>query len=221
MTMIRPKILRGAFVEYGFSLPPLLFAFQWNPETLTRSRTASYKAPAADGSSGESGGCVARGEAQERSALAKTTVSAESISLKIVLDATDDLNDGDGLTQQFGIGPQLSVLELMMYPKSDQLFGLPVGNLLGDASQFGSAQAKVIPIVLFVWGRKRVIPVVITSMQITEQEYFPDLNPRRAEIAVQLQVLEGLNLPYLYYHGWRMALSALNLANIGDFADVL
>jgi hypothetical protein len=66
-----------------------------------------------------------------------------------------------------------------------------------------------------------VMPVVMTSLQITEQEFFPDLNPKRVQIAVQLKVLEGFNPPYLYSHGWRMALGAMNLGNIGDFADVL
>jgi hypothetical protein len=137
------------------------------------------------------------------------------------LDATDDLNEGDGLTQQFGIGPQLSVLELMIYPKTDQLFGFPIGNLIGGTDQFGAAQAKTIPILLFVWGRKRVLPVIMTNMQITEQEFFPDLNPKRAQVAVTLQVLEGFNPPYLYSHGWRIALGAMNLKNIGDIKSVL
>jgi hypothetical protein len=214
---IRPKLLRGAFVEYGLSLPPLAFAFQFNPETLSRGRTASYQAP---GAGGGTSGCRNRSEAQERSCLAQVTVSAESIGLTLQLDATDDLDEGKGLAQQFGVGPQLSVLELMIYPKTDQLFGFPIGNLVGGTDQFGAAQARTIPIILFIWGRKRVVPVIITSMQITEQEYFPDLNPRRAQVAVQLQVLEGFNPPYLYYHGWRVALGAMNLANIGDLGNV-
>lgn len=214
----RPKLLRGAFVEYGLSLPPLLFAFQFNPETLTRSRTASYTAGGADGS-GE--GCRDGNEAQQRACMSQVQVSEENISLTLQLDATDDLNSGEGLAGQFGIGPQLSVLELMIYPKTDQLFGFPIGNLLGATDQFGAAQAKTIPILLFVWGRKRVMPVVMTSLSITEQEYFPDLNPKRASVAVQLKVLEGFNPPYLYSHGWRTALAAMNLGNIGDFLSVL
>lgn len=217
MSPIRTKVLRGALVEYGLSLPPIVFTFQYNPESLSRGRTASYTAPGAGDSSD---GCRERSEAQERSRLAQVSVTAESISLTLQLDATDDLDAGDGLTRQFGIGPQLAALELMIYPKTDQLFGLPIGNLVGGSDQFGAAQAKAIPILLFIWGRKRVLPVVMTSQQITEQEFFPDLNPKRAQVAVQLQVLEGFNPPYLYSHGWRTALSAMNLANIGDLANV-
>jgi hypothetical protein len=218
---IRPKLLRGAFVEYGLSLPPLLFAFQFNPETLTRGRTATYQARGAGGTGTESGGCRDGSEQMDRSCLAQVSVTEENISLTLQLDATEDLDSGDGLTQTFGVGPQLSVLELMIYPKTDQLFGLPIGNLLGTTDQFGAAQAKVIPILLFIWGRKRVLPVVMTSLQITEQEYFPDLNPKRASVAVQLKVLEGFNPPYLYTHAARMLLAATNLAHIGDFSSVL
>ena len=34
----QPKVLRGAFVEYGLSLPPLVVVFQFNPLQLSRSR---------------------------------------------------------------------------------------------------------------------------------------------------------------------------------------
>jgi len=215
----RPKVLRGALVEYGLSLPPLAFVFQFNPETLTRSRTADWQAPGG-GDSSDGVTCRDASEETSRSCLARVRVSAETISLTLQLDATDALNDGDGLAKVWGVGPQLSVLELMIYPKTDQLFGLPIGNLLGAADQFGAAQAKTIPILLFIWGRKRVMPVVMTSMRITEQEFFPDLNPRRAQVAVELKVLEGFNPPYLYYHGARIVQAASNLANIGDFANV-
>lgn len=218
---IRPKLLRGAFIEYGLSLPPLAFAFQFNPETLSRGRTATFTPRGAGAAGTEGGGCREGSEQMDRSCMAQVSVSEENISLTLQLDATEDLDSGDFFTKQFGVGPQLSVLELMIYPKTDQLLGLPIGNLLGTTDQFGAAQAKVIPILLFVWGRKRVLPVVMTSLQITEQEYFPDLNPRRASVAVQLKVLEGFNPPYLYTHAARMMLAATNLAHIGDFKSVL
>src|SRR4249920_1115653 len=109
---LRPdKLLKGAFVEYGLSLPPIAFAFQFNPETLSRGRTASYTPAGADGSAGA--GCREGSEAQQRSCLAQVTVSEETIGLTLQLDATDDLDDGQTLPREFGIGPQLSALELM------------------------------------------------------------------------------------------------------------
>ena len=96
---IRPKLLRGAFIEYGFSLPPLAFAFQFNPETLTRGRTATYTARGAGGTGTDGGGCREGSEQMDRSCLAQVSVTEENISLTLQLDATDDLDSGDGLTQ--------------------------------------------------------------------------------------------------------------------------
>src|SRR3954451_7845830 len=41
----KPRILRGAFVEFGLSLPPLVVVFQFNPMQLTRSRDLSFEYP--------------------------------------------------------------------------------------------------------------------------------------------------------------------------------
>lgn len=211
MSSLRPKVQRGALVEYGLSLPPLLFNFQFNPEAITRSRTASWQAGGADGSGH---GCREGSEEMQRACLAQVQVSEETLSLELTMDATDDLNDGSGLAGEFGIAPRLATLELMIYPKTDELFGFPIGNLVGGASLFGAAQAKAIPILLFIWGRSRTYPVVMTSLSITEREHFPDLSPKRATASVQLKVLEGFNPPYLYTHGWRTALAAMNLGNL-------
>ncbi len=41
----KPKILRGAFVEYGLSIPPLFVVFQFNPVQLTRNRSLTITSP--------------------------------------------------------------------------------------------------------------------------------------------------------------------------------
>ena len=33
------KVMRGILVEYAVSIPPLVLSFEFNPETLSRSRT--------------------------------------------------------------------------------------------------------------------------------------------------------------------------------------
>src|ERR1700758_4885167 len=95
---IRPKLLRGAFIEYGLSLPPLAFAFQFNPETLSRGRTATFTPRGAGGSGTEGGGCREGSEQMDRSCMAQVSVSEENISLTLQLDATEDLDSGDALT---------------------------------------------------------------------------------------------------------------------------
>ncbi len=75
--------------------------------------------------------------------------------------------------------------------------------------------------ILFIWGRKRVLPVNINSMNITETEFSTDLNPIRATVSVSLTVIEGPNIPYTYSKAMKEAMSVLNLANITDIADVV
>ena len=151
------------------------------------------------------------------------TVRQETLGFDIRLDATDKLNDGDGITEQFGIAPQLSTLELMMVPKNQSLLGGAVSALLGGAPKdfafFDSDKNP--PVILFVWGRKKILPINITNMSIKEEEFSTDLNPTRATVTVSLEVIEGANAPFLYTKALKEVMSVLNLANIGDLANTM
>lgn len=239
----QPKILRGAFVEYGLSLPPLFVVFQFNPVLITRTRTASAGGAGA-GAGGNSP--AARCETQRQQMVQNTSlvkqvaanksklftdfrsgqslnVTQETISFDIRLDATDKLNRGDGITEQFGIAPQLSTLELMITPKNQSVLGGLATALLSSATPGFAffSEDKNPPIILFIWGRKKVLPVNITNMSIKEEAFSTDLNPTRATITVSLEVIEGPNLPFLYTKTLKEVMSALNLANVADIANTI
>ncbi len=218
----KPKILRGAFVEYGLSLPPLFVVFQFNPLQLQRNRSLSFSVPGETATTPRNQ-TLHHTEAdllkiQERQLV---TVPEETISFDIRLDATDDLNDGDAITEQFGLSPQLSTLELMVHPKEESLIAQALGALLGSSGGFSFTKGANPPLILFIWGRKRVLPVNLTSLNITETEFSTDLNPIRATASVSLKVIEGKNLPYMYSKAMKEVMSVLNLANIADIADVV
>jgi Contractile injection system tube protein len=222
------KILRGAFVEFGISLPPLIVVFQFNPLTITRTRTASVSQPETPGKNRASNEDFIKQISADK--LFKNlrngqilTVKQQTLSFDIRLDATDKLNDGDTITEQFGVAPQLSTLELMMLPKSQSLLGGAVAALLGGSTNsFSFADdAKNPPVILFIWGRKKVMPVNITNMTIKEEEFSVDLNPIRATVTVSLEVIEGPNAPFLYTKALTEVMSLLNLANIGDIANTI
>lgn len=218
----KPKILRGAFVEYGLSLPPLVVVFQFNPEKLTRNRSLTFTIPGETTKTPRSQS-LHQIEMNPLTIQEKQNVKVEeeSISFEIRLDATDKLNDGDAITEQFGIAPQLSTLELMVHPKEESLIGQALGALLGSKGGFSFTRGPNPPMILFIWGRKRVLPVNIKSMNITETEFSTDLNPIRATVAVNLTVIEGKNIPYMYSKAMKEVMSVLNLANITDIADVV
>jgi len=241
----KPNILRGAFVEYGLSLPPLVVVFQFNPVQLARNRSLNFSVPnqtqatplsaqAEGGTQNElmralqrsmsSGQTSLRQRHQDMDDLLEirdyqqVTVQEESISFEIRLDATDKLDEGDVITEQFGIAPQLATLEAMVYPKGESILGELLPNLTANGFSFTKSDNP--PMILFIWGRKRVLPVNINSMNITETEFSTDLNPIRATVSVSLTVIEGPNLAYKYSKVIKEAMSVLNLANIADVANV-
>ncbi len=253
----KPKILRGAFVEYGLSIPPLFVVFQFNPVQLSRSRTINHTVPNAPQTSTPAPTTTTPTQGQSQSQTGQTsqtstttstttpqqtplrdwhkerddlldirdgqkvTIQEETIGFDIRLDATDKLNDGDAITEQFGIAPQIATLELMVHPKSESILGGLVDALLGSSSSFSFTDTDKPPMILFIWGRKRVIPVNISTLNITETEFSTDLNPIRATVAVSMKVIEGPNFAYKYTKAMKEVMSVLNLANIADIADVV
>ncbi|MET9406004.1 hypothetical protein ABZX90_09500 [Streptomyces sp. NPDC002935] len=223
----RPKILRGAFVEFGLSLPPLLVVFQFNPLQLTRNRSLSVTFPGARADGAGSSLRDYHGTVDNLLDLQKqqvVSVQEQTVAFDIRLDATDGLGDGDVLAKQFGVGPQLATLELMVQPKSESMLGLVADKLLGLGGKpkgFSFTRSANPPLVLFIFGRKRVLPVNINALNITETEFSADLNPIRATAAVSLTVIEGRSVPYLYSKAATEVMSALNLANVTDVANVV
>ena len=238
-----PRILRGAFVEYGLSVPPLTVVFQFNPEQLSRNRSLTFDAPggrssppreAEEGQSLTGGGSAATalggggglrkfhrgrtdlGEVRDAQIV---TIQEESISFEIRLDATDKLNEGDLIAAQYGIAPQLATLELMVLPKDEGFIAHQLRRLAPGAFSFTKTENP--PLILFIWGRKRVLPVNIDSLNITETEFSPDLNPIRATASVGLTVIEGPNPAYTYSKAMQEAMSVLNLANLPEVTDVV
>ena len=213
----QPKILRGAFVEYGLITPPLVVGFQFNPLQLV----AESHAQLLDAGGGEAMGNITlrdfhqRQEFTDLNALREAqqvSINPETLSFEIRLDATDKLNEGDTMTELFGIAPQLATLERMVEPKSAGVIGRVLDSLL--PGEFSFTGTKKPPMVLFVWGRKRVLPVNIDSMQITETEFSTDLDPIRATVAVSLTVIEGPNAAYLYSQGIRNTMSELHQSRL-------
>ncbi|MEI9971348.1 MAG: hypothetical protein WDO73_04425 [Ignavibacteriota bacterium] len=229
----KPKILRGAFVEFGLSLPPLVVVFQFNPLQLTRNRSLTFAVPnpppPPSGSAAPTTQAPTRTLRQFHAGFSNlldlqkqqlVTVQEQSINFDIRLDATDKLDDGDTITEQFGIAPQISTLEQMVYPKDESLLGAALGALLGGSSGFSFTRGSNPPLILFIFGRKRILPVNINSMNITETEFSTDLNPIRATVGVSLTVIEGKSAPYLYSKAMVEAMSLLNLTNIANLTNV-
>ncbi len=165
-----PRLIKGALVGVDIFNPlASVVVFQYNPTTMTRRLEA--RAAGGEGDPGE----VSR----------LTGPPKETITLSVEIDAADQLEEADPTATTLGIYPSLSVLEIMLYPKSAAVIANTV------LSSIGSIEVLPLegPFVLFAWGAKRVLPVRLTSFSITEEAYDPSLNPIQAKVELSLTVL--------------------------------
>ncbi|MFI0793744.1 hypothetical protein ACH4OY_13790 [Micromonospora rubida] len=168
-----PRVTRGAIIGLDPANPlASVVAFQYNPDEMTRSLQARAATDTAAG-------------AGRNDALRLYGPPIESIRLTVEIDAADQLAAGDPLATSLGIYPQLSALEMLLYPKT--------AKVLLNTALTAAGTIELIPpdapLTLLVWGVKRVLPVRLTSFSITEQAYDPELNPIRARVELGLQVL--------------------------------
>lgn len=168
-----PKIAKGAIITYDpIKFTPQVIIFQYNPETLSRKLQAQR-------TQGHGGSSV---EAQRIKGP-----PIETIDLTIELDAADQLEkpDNNKSTVTMGVYPQLSALEMILYPKSSWVITKTALAMAGALEIIPPEE----PFTLFVWGASRVVPIRITSFGIKELNYDPKLNPIQAEVSLSLEVL--------------------------------
>jgi hypothetical protein len=165
-----PRVMKGALIGIdAFNPLASVIVFQYNPDTLTRTLQAQ--------TAGEGG---ARSEVTRLKGA-----PVESIKLEVEVDATDQLERGDGQATTVGIYPQLSALEMLIYPKSVAVVANTALLALGTLEIVPPAG----PLTFLVWGLKRVLPVRLTEFSITEEAHDVDLNPLRARVSLGLRVL--------------------------------
>ncbi|WP_298291104.1 hypothetical protein [uncultured Litoreibacter sp.] len=200
---------RGMLFEYGLSLPPLALVFKFNPQDISRSRTVTVKTGDAPGS---------RGGYDFVSPLETSRVSqgvemqAESFSIDIMLDATDELNDGDGIAKTFGVQPQIDTLRSMAEPKTQGPSGVKVLSSLGMPGARAFERQEVASVLIFAWGMQ-LLPVFLTGVTQKEVLHLPNLMPYRADMGLTFQVIESAN-PFFMADKVRQTMgTALNLVS--------
>ncbi len=179
-----PKLLKGALVVFASQSPgppPQVIVFQYNSEQITRS-LAQRAAPRDPGNVG----------AAREDVLRVQGPPVETLNLSIELDAADQLAEPDKnqVTVQNGLHPALATLEMLLYPTTDK------AQQILNLAQQGQVQVcpADTPLVLLVWGKSRVVPVLLTSFSIAEQAFDPQLNPIQAKMDLGMRVLTYMEL---------------------------
>jgi hypothetical protein len=153
--------------------PQRVVVMQFNPDSLQRSL-----APQA---------AAAEGQGDRTEALRLTGPAVETWKFDAELDATDQADQ----PAPSGIHPQLALLELLIQPPSARL------RTNQSLAALGTLEVMPVeaPLTVFVWGGRRVLPVRLTELSITEDAFDADLNPIRATVSIGLRVLTVNDLP--------------------------
>jgi hypothetical protein len=174
----RPRVTKGALVVFATSapVPTQLIVFPLNPDNVSRRFDLGA-------------GAAGRAAAGTSETHTPATAPAETLTVSLELDATDDLEQPDQhpITVISGLLPVLSALEQLLYP-SVLMTGL-VKTLAAIGGSTITPATK--PWIVFVWGLGRIVPVKVTGLTITEQAFDPRLNPISARAELQLTVLSS------------------------------
>lgn len=198
-----PKLLKGALIEFSerFIGPiPNVIVFQYNPEMMTR--TLEVWSQNAGGETAAS---------NDTSHTAQPFDPPETFSLALELDAADALENPAAHPVAFisGVADRIAAMEMLLYPQGDSLLGSLLGSvsvsvggagasISGAAGAAGAVQPVprgTVPVVLFVWGPGRIVPVRLTSFSVEEQAYSPLLYPIRAKVNIGLKILTPKDFP--------------------------
>lgn len=205
-----PKLLKGALIEFSerFIGPiPNVIVFQYNPESMTRNLQVWDPQ---------------NGHAEEKdgtpkliSHTAQPTDPPETFTLALELDATDALESPGShpVALISGVADRIAAMEMLLYPQGDSLLGGLLGSLTGSLSvgaSVGGAGISLtasggfsvkpvprgtVPVLLFVWGPGRIVPVRLTSFSVEEQAYSPLLYPIRAKVNLGMKILTPDDFP--------------------------
>lgn len=183
--------LRGALLEMiptGLVPLPNIITFQYNPETLTHTWTQAEAQKAGPNET-------------VTNPLAVKSDPGETFSFTLALDAQDTVaagGPGADLAILSGVYPRLAALEMLLYPNTATTGGGLLGSVTAaisaaaggfSLSTQAAVPAKLLNIVLFIWGPERIVPVRVTALTVSEKYYDVALNPVRAEAQITLKVL--------------------------------
>jgi hypothetical protein len=180
-----PRVVKGGLVliDPDSASVRRVIALQYNPDTLTRTLQ-----PQSMGAG-----------AEQSEALRLKGPAIETLKLEAEIDAADQLEfpDQHQNVVQFGVAPQLAVLEAMVNPTAAAMLA---NKALANAGTLEIAPMES-SLALFVWGANRIVPVTVSEFSITEEAFDIALNPIRARVNLGLRVLSVDDLGFNHKGG--------------------
>lgn len=184
-----PPTLAGAAAAVGSYAGSQILKFQYNPESITRTRAGVWDyRKVKKGNKEEVVASTVERNLQDSYRGGGLFVKSETITMKLIFDATEALLAGFDAAGDLGVLPELAVLEQISFGSDSRK-----EEETSDAKKDGK-KAKLSPVFptecLLVLGSRR-FPVVVTALTINEKRFNEKLTPIRAEVDVSMRILES------------------------------
>jgi len=169
------NIFKGAFVSVDAQGTAKTLTFQFNPANLKRSLKPQ----------------LVGGEQGDRSMAVRFKGGpVQTIDAVVEFDASSGLDQSKLNSIENGVYAQLAALEIMMAPSCDAV------NRIHSQLSAGVMEVAPLaaPMIYFVWGKNRVLPVRFDQYSITEELFDGDLNPIQVSVSVSMTVLNYSDL---------------------------
>jgi hypothetical protein len=181
MNPVQPKFLKGGLVLFDVEAGKVtrILPLMVNPATMSR----SYEAKRANIGTG---GTLAP--------LRLIGPAVETIQVEVQLDAADAiLRSNAGMSQSGGakvaadegVRPWIAAMQMLLTPSSAAIMKNDQLRQLGELEIIPMQQ----PLTLFVWGAGNILPVVLTSLSVSEEMFDPRLVPVQAKLSLSMKSL--------------------------------
>ncbi|MEM9332932.1 MAG: hypothetical protein AAGA53_16545 [Pseudomonadota bacterium] len=175
-----PSVVPGALVQIidDVILPiPNIIAFQYNPETMTRTWEVWNPFEVDQASRGVQAPTVQPYAPQEK------------FSFSLELSAVDDMEDSFPPAVATGVAPQIAALQKLTQPTEGLLGDLVASAKALAGNSAASVERPTVPIVLLILGPGIIYPIRVTAMSVEIKEFTQFLYPHMATVQIEMIVL--------------------------------
>lgn len=163
-----PVLEKAALIAFEAPSPlPKVIEFQFNPETISRSLKASTAEGGAEGDAFRLGGAP-----------------QQTIKMDCIFDATERIAVCDPIALKFGVQPEVAALEGLIAPKT----AVVVANTILLNAGVIEILPTSGPFLMLAFGR-RLLPVRMSGLEISEESFDAALNPIRVKISLDFTVM--------------------------------
>ncbi|AML51924.1 hypothetical protein [Falsihalocynthiibacter arcticus] len=193
----------GKLVEYNLSPDAIVLPFQYNPESMARTRGTEVTI---NNTPGTGSSFAFATPMQTPRIMQSAKLQDETLSVEVLFSAGDYMDREGFSIGATGLQPVLDSLRLLVEPRSQQVGGLRMMSELGLTGGRAFERDVTPSVVLFYWGAE-VLPVVMKTVSYTVDEFLPSLAPIKCTAQLSMQVIEAHN-PFIFRDRLRQQISS-------------